>query len=213
MYLKTTIEQYISELSSGEPVPGGGSVSALVGSLGGALSNMVGNLTFPKKSFKELPEEDKDKLYRAQEDTKDLVEQLKLIIDEDSIAFRGVMEALKLPKDTEEEKNYRASKLEEGYKEALEVPLRCAKLSFEVLKLMDIFLQYGNVGAITDVGTGVLLSYSSVEGSLFNVLINLKYIKDIEYKERITNEIDELLNETKKIKEELLAGVYEAIAQ
>lgn len=211
MFLKTDIEQYLLELASGEPVPGGGSVAALVGSLGGALASMVANISFPKKSFKELAPDIKDKMVADHKRMEELIEELKVIIDEDSIAFRSALEAMKLPKDTEEEKKIRAARLEEGYKEALEVPLRCANLSFEVLELMDIFSKYGDISLITDVGIGVLLSYSAVESSIINVMINLKYIKDKEYKETITKEIDRLARESKTLKESLLKEVYEKL--
>ena len=121
MLIEKSLKEYILEASSGSPTPGGGSVSALVASLGAALTQMVGNLTFDKKTYDELSKEIKDKL----ENNFNLLEEKMLIlndiIDEDSKAFDGVMEAFKMPKDTEEKKA-RSNKIQEGYKRHWKFP-------------------------------------------------------------------------------------------
>ncbi len=208
MLIEKSLKEYILEASSGSPTPGGGSVSALVASLGAALTQMVGNLTFDKKTYDELSKEIKDKL----ENNFNLLEEKMLIlndiIDEDSKAFDGVMEAFKMPKDTEEEKKARSNKIQEGYKKALEVPLRCSEECFKVLELQEVFAFYGNKNAITDVGVGALLAYAGMEGALLNVKINLLSIKDEKYKKEIEERINVLLEEGHNLKEEIMKTVY-----
>lgn len=211
MLIELTVKDYVRSVSSESPTPGGGSVSALAGSLGGALTNM-GNLTIGKKVYDRVPEEQKVNMETAFQSIDRLIEELILIVDEDSTAFDDVMRAFKLPKETDEEKKLRTNAIQEGYKKAMEVPLRCAEKCLEILRLQDVFANYGNVNAITDVGVGTLLAYTGLEGALFNVIINLKSIKDQEYKAQIESKLDALMEEGKKLKEEMLAIVYKRLS-
>lgn len=211
MFINKSLKEYIAATASGEPTPGGGSVAALVGGLGGALTNMVSNLTVGKKAYEELSDEIKTEIAENSKEIEKLVEELSSIVDEDTKAFDKVMEAFKLSKETDEEKAARTKAIQEGYKIALEVPLRCAEKCLRVLELQDVFANYGNVNAITDVGVGTLLAYSGLEGALFNVTINLGSIKDEEFKKETSAKVDNLLNEGKKLKEELLKVVYKRL--
>lgn len=208
MLTNKSVDYYITQTASGEPTPGGGSVSALVGSLGAALISMVNNLTVGKKAYEELPDDVKAEFQKNFKEIEEVMEDLKAIIEEDTHAFSKVMDAFKLPKATDEEKEVRTQAIQEGYKVALEVPLRCAKKCLRALELQDIFAEYGNVQAITDVGVGTLLSYAGVEGALFNVIINVGAIKDQEFKAEVEAEIDSTLSRAKELKEELLKVVY-----
>ena len=144
---------------------------------------------------------------------KDKMDILSIIIDEDSKAFDGVMLAFQMPKNTENEKKTRIEAIQEGYKHALEVPLKCAKECLEVLRLQLLFASYGNKNAITDVGVGALLAYSGLEGALLNVRINLLSIKDVDYKSKINNEMNTIFEEGNKIREEVLKIVYERLSK
>ncbi|MBU5437987.1 cyclodeaminase/cyclohydrolase family protein [Tissierella sp. MSJ-40] len=212
MFIDKSLKEYIGDVSSNEPTPGGGSVSALAGSLGAALTAMVGNLTIGRKLYDELSDEIKQEMDRNFGEVGKSVEKLNHIVDEDTKAFDEVMDAFKLPKETDEEKKVRSKAIQEGYKKALEVPLRCAEECFHVLEMQKVFARYGNVNAITDVGVGTLLAYSGLEGALFNVKINLLSIKDEEYRNSIDSKVNSLLNEGKKLKEYLLEVVYERLA-
>lgn len=202
------LKEYVMEVASENPTPGGGSVAALVGSMGGALTNMVGNLTIGKKIYDDVPHEAKGKMEKNALELEGVVQSLLNIVDEDSTAFDGVMTAFKMPKNTEEEKKERFEAIQQGYKKALEVPLRCANECYKILELQDIFAEHGNINAITDVGVGTLLAYSGLEGALFNVTINLKGIKDEDYKNEIKSKVDALISNGKSLKEELLKTVY-----
>ena len=173
MFINNSLKEFIDVVASDNPTPGGGSVSALAGSLGGALTNMVGTLTIDKKVWEELSDEVKVEMKQAFDEMTEKINSLSKIVDEDSTAFDDVMTAFKMPKETDEEKKARSNAIQEGYKHALEVPLRCAEECFRVLELQEVFANYGNVNAITDVGVGTLLAYTGLEGALFNVTINL----------------------------------------
>lgn len=211
MFINKSLKEYIDSTASGEPTPGGGSVSALVGSLGGALTQMVSNLTVGKKAYEELSEEVKTTILENTKRIGKLVEVLNSIVDEDTKAFDKVMDAFKLPKASDDEKAKRSEAIQAGYKIALEVPLKSAKKCLEVLELQGVFADYGNANAITDVGVGTLLAYSGLEGALFNVTINVGSIKDQEYKKQVEKEADEILNKGKELKEGLLKVVYKRL--
>ena len=208
MLIERTAKDFVYDVASESPTPGGGSVAALVGSLGGALTNMVGNLTIDKKIYADVPEEKKAKMESNFKELEALVDELLDLVDEDSTAFDDVMQAFKLPKDTDENKKIRSEAIQSGYKKALEVPLRCGERCYDVLKLQDVFAEHGNINAITDVGVGTLLAYAGLEGALFNVTINLKSIKDQDYKNEMEKRVEKLLADGKSLRDSLLKVVY-----
>lgn len=211
MLINKSLSEFIDQAASDEPTPGGGSVSALAGSLGTALTKMVGELSFGKKAYEELDEEVKKEFKEKFGLLEAKVDELKTIVDTDATAFDSVMVAFKLPKETDEEKKARSAAIQEGYKKALEVPKRCADLCLEVLELQDVFAHYGNVNAITDVGVGALLAYSGLEGALLNVSINLLSIKDEDYRKNMEAEVERVLSKGKEKKEELMKIVYKRL--
>lgn len=211
LYVEKSLKDYIAEVASGAPTPGGGSVAALAASLGAALTSMVGNLTIGRKAYNELEDEIKKEMDDSFKKIQKSIQVLNGIVDEDTKAFDKVMEAFKLPKETEEEKAKRAEAIQEGYKVALEVPLRCAEECLTVLRLQKVFAEYGNVNAITDVGVGALLAAAALESAILNVKINLKGIKDEEFKKKIEDKIEDMMAEGTKLKEQWLKLVYEKL--
>lgn len=211
MFIEKSLKEYVANVASDNPTPGGGSVAALAGSLGGALTSMVKNLTVGKKAYEGLSEEIKSDILENAKAVEELTESLNGLVDEDTSAFDEVMKAFGLPKETDEDKAARSLAIQEGYRVALEVPLRSAEKCLRLLELQGIFAEYGNVNAITDVGVGTLLAYTGLEGSLFNVTINLGSIKDEAYKIEISTKVDSLLSKGKELKEELLKVVYKRL--
>ena len=208
MFINKSVNDYVNEVLSGEPTPGGGSVAALAGSLGAALTSMVGNLTFGKKAYKELDDEIKTEMDMAFKEVQKSIERLKEIVDEDTKAFDEVMIAFKMPKETEEDKKARTDAIQAGYKKALEVPFECAEECYKVLELQNVFAHYGNINAITDIGVGALLAVTGLEGAILNVKINLQSIKDEQYRNEMDKKADQLLEDGHKLKEELMKTVY-----
>lgn len=208
MLIEKSVKDFVEAVASKAPAPGGGSVAALTGGLGSALTAMVGNLTIGRKAYEALDEEKKKMLDVNFDEAMKLVERLNELVDEDTRSFNGVMAAFKMPKETDEEKAARSKAIQEATKEALEVPLDTAQRCLDVLKLQKAFAEYGNPNAITDIGVGALLGYSGLEGALFNVRINLSGIKDQEYVAKISKECEEIMNEGNSLKEEVLKIVY-----
>lgn len=211
MLLEKSVEEFVASVASKDPAPGGGSVAALSSSLGSALTTMVGNLTIGRKSYEKLTTEQQRAVDQNFENVQSLMERLNQLVEEDTTAFNGVMKAFKMPKDSDEEKKARKEAIEEATKEALEVPLTVGKESLEVLKLQQVFADYGNPNAITDVGVGALLAYAGLEGALFNVLINLQGLSDEEYIKDIKKQCEELKQEGNQLKEATLTTVYEKL--
>jgi len=187
-----TVKDFIEELGSNSPAPGGGSVAALCGSLSSALGSMVFNLTVGKKVYEALNEEEKGLVNKHLAITSDLKNEFLTLMNEDTEAFTGVMNALKLPKETDEDKAIRSAKIQEGYKEAIAVPLSVAKKAYEMYESILISVKYGNKNTISDGGVAALLAQCAIEGAIMNVKINLSAIKNSEYVKGISSQLKEL---------------------
>ncbi|MDO5028155.1 MAG: cyclodeaminase/cyclohydrolase family protein [Bacillota bacterium] len=203
-----TIEEFVSRTASGDPTPGGGSVSALAGSIGAALNSMVYNLTKGKKVYKELADQEQKELDQAVERFEDLTEKLLQAMEDDTKAFDGVMAAFAMAKETEEEKKARSAAIQVGYKEAMEVPLKTALLCLDSLKEMKLMAIRGSINAISDVGVGCLLVYAGLKGSLLNVRINLNSIKDQDFVKENTEKMEEILKTAQDLRTEVMEIVY-----
>lgn len=206
-----TLKDYVSKASSKDPVPGGGSVSALVGALGGALSNMVCALTENKKAFLALGAEERESFLNANEEISKLGEKIFEVVQRDAEVFNTLINAMKLPKETDEEKSKRNETLQALYKEALEVPMELAEGTYEILKRLPFLAKLGDKFAVSDAGCGALFAYAAGEAALFNVLINLNYITDLDYKEKMTEKKNFILRNSKLLRDEVLEIVYKRI--
>lgn len=197
MYIDTTIREYLNQIESGEPIPGGGSAASLVSSLGAALTLMTSNFSIDKEYFKKLDPNIQEKVREAHRDIKKSIDNFNRFIDEDAEGFASVILAYdeKIPESKDDKKK----RLEEHYKKALQSPLKCSRESLKLLKLQDIIVEYGNDETITDVGVGIILVYAALEGSLISVKINLNYIDDKDYKEEIEDEIKKIYKEASDI--------------
>lgn len=194
------ITDFVDEVSRETPAPGGGSIAALVGSLGAALASMVSNLTaFKRGSTKEQD----DILSNAAEKAQLLKDNLLKAVDDDTNAFNDFMSAKRLPNKTADEKLIRENAMQEGLKKAVNVPFNTASLSLEVIKLCKTVAEYGNPASITDVGVGAQCGFAGVKGGIFNVLINLKDIKDLifvnDMKAKCKHLEEEAISELKKV--------------
>ena len=196
-----TIEQFAMQTASNEPVPGGGSISALAGSLAAALTEMVAGLTIGKKKYADVEEEMKE----AVEPMKAVCAQLLDDIKRDSESFDQYMQALTLPKETEEEKAARTEAMQNGLKAAVEVPLSVAKAACSILPYAETMVVKGNKTAVTDALVATMMARTAVLGAGFNVKINLESIKDQEYVDRIGKEVAELEKQAIEQEKKILA--------
>lgn len=196
-----TIQEFAMQTASNEPVPGGGSISALAGSLAAALTEMVAGLTIGKKKYADVEEEMK----AAAEPMKAVCAQLLDDIKRDSESFDQYMQALTLPKETEEEKAARTEAMQNGLKAAVEVPLSVAKAACGILPYAETMVVKGNRTAVTDALVATMMARTAVLGAGFNVKINLESIKDQEYVDRIGKEVAELEKQAIEQEKKILA--------
>ena len=183
------VRDFIIELASDSPAPGGGSVAALCGALGAALASMVAGLTVGKEKHRENWEVMEKTGRKAAE----LRKTFEALIQEDTTAFNTYMSALKMPKETEEEKAARKEKMQQGLKEAAEVPLRTLEACRDLEELALPAVAKGNPNAITDGGTAALLALAAGKAAAYNIRINLGGIKDEAFVTHTENQVRELL--------------------
>jgi methenyltetrahydrofolate cyclohydrolase len=205
------VKKLIDEVDSKSPAPGGGSVSALAGTLGVSLTRMVGHLTVSKKKFLALDEHIQKDFNEKLSILENKKQELLALIDLDTEAFNLIMDAFKLPKNTEEEILVKNQKIQEATKIAILVPLKVASLSLESLENMEIIIKYGNKTAISDLGVSVLNLSSAVEGALMNVLINLPGLEDESLKQKYHQDSDLILKKTLQIKDDYLKIIYQEL--
>jgi len=188
------LTDFMDEVSRESPAPGGGSIAALAGALGASLSSMVSNLTANKRGSDEV-----DKILNdAAEECQQIKEALINAIDEDTNAFNAYMNARRLPNKTDDEKNAREEAMQAGLKQAVMVPLNTAKQSMRAIEIAEVVAKNGNPNSITDVGVGAQSAYTGVLGGIYNVLINLKEIKDEKFINKMRTECAELKDDAQK---------------
>ena len=169
-----SIQEFCNITASNEPVPGGGSVAALCGSLAGALTEMVTNLTIGRKKYVEIDHEMREICEKTNELRLGLLEDIK----KDSEAYNLVMNAYKLPKETDEEKEVRKLAIQEGLVEASKAPFEVAKKTIEIERLAAVVVEKGNKNAITDGMVAVMMARTAILGACQNVKVNLEFIDD-----------------------------------
>jgi len=205
--ISLTARGFVDEVSTESPAPGGGSVAALAGSLAAALSAMVANLTVGKKGYEKAWEELAGLAERAQE----VKDRLMRAVDDDTDAFNDLMEAMRLPKASDEQKAAREAAMELGYKKAAVVPLGTATACLEALELALAVAEKGNANSASDAGVAALMARAGVEGAGLNVLINLPSIKDAKFKEEHTMKAGELSARAAELCDGALAAVRKSI--
>ena len=182
----------IDLISDSSPAPGGGSVSAIAGSLGAALVSMVASLTHEKKDYIGSRKKMNEIGLAAQ----DLKARLIYLVEEDTQAFNSILVANRLPDKTSEQKEYKEKKVFQANKYAIEIPLETANLSLEVIKLSVDLIEYGNPNSVTDAEVASEVGLAGVRGGCMNVMINISGLENIDdYDPDIQHKIDSLNDE------------------
>ena len=205
--VQKTLTSFLDELASNSPAPGGGSVAALSGSLGSALTSMVCRLTIGKKKYAEVEAEMKAVL----ESSEKLRAVFTRLVDADTEAFNKVMDAYSLPKDTDDQKALRNAAIQEATKEAALVPLEVMKHGIDALALARTVAQKGNLNSASDAGVSALMIGACIEAAGLNVRINLTAIADAEFKEWRSSEVESIRRTGRDAAEEVLSIVTERI--
>ncbi len=185
---KLTVGEFLEKVASKAHVPGGGAVGAVAAALGSGLTEMVANLTIGKKKYQEWEAE----MERVVEKMEALREDLMSLAVKDMEAFDKFMEALKLPKETEEQKKIRSEKMQEALKHAIDIPYELARKVRDVIKETEVVTKFGNKNAVSDALSAAELLRAAFEMAKANVRINMKSLKDEKLKEYYAQEIDEL---------------------
>ena len=184
-----TVSGLLAAFRSSEPTPGGGSAAALAAAAGASLLAMVAGLPKPRATQPADLEKLKDAGIRATA----LASRLESLIDEDSNAYSGVVEAFRLPKSSDEEKAARSAAIQRALTSATEAPLTVMRHCAEALTLGPVAIELGNENAATDAQVGIGLLRAALQGAAANVEINLASLKDAEYVARVREESARLL--------------------
>ncbi len=198
-----TVKEFIDKVTGNDPVPGGGSVSALNGSLAASLAAMVANLTVGRKKYAEVNDEMEELSARLT----DLSAQLLNDVDRDAEAYDRVFAAFKLPKETDEEKAVRTEAIQRETKYAAQVPMEVARTAHTMLPLIDTVARKGNSNAVTDACVAMMCARTAVLGALLNVRINLTSITDEAFVKEMSAEAERLERETLAAEQQVLEYV------
>lgn len=201
------IYEFVDELASDSPAPGGGSIAALNGALAAGLSAMVGNLTYSKKKYKEVKEDMISVADKAQALKSFFIDA----IDSDTDAFNKIMDAFSMPKKSDEEIEARTKAIQDATKEATLIPFTVLKRSKEAAEFALIMSQKGNQNSLSDAGVAGLTASVAAEGALYNVLINLEDIEDEKFVEETKKEAVALNAEIQKICDDIKAIMHKSL--
>jgi len=203
MLVDKKLEEFLDELASSSPAPGGGSVSALLGALSSALTSMVCRLTENKKGYEGV----RGEIKKVLEESEMLRKRVTELIDEDTEVFNEVMSAFKMPK----EDLGRPKKIQDVMKKATEVPLKTMRECYKALELTRVVADKGNVNSVSDAGVAALTANTGVLAASLNAIINLKFIKDSEFIEKTTQEVTDLTKKSSELNKEIMRIVTQKI--
>ena len=209
MLMDLKVKEFADRLAAGVPTPGGGSASALAGCLAAALGSMVCDLTLGKPKYEAVRPE----MERAREALSGMRKDLQALVDRDADAYDEVARAMKLPRETPEEKAARQQAMGKANQFATEIPLKTAETCLAVLEQVKIVAEKGNPNAVSDAGVAAHLAHTGLSGAALNVRINLPGIPDRDRASQIEERLarmeagaERLLSETREIAARRMKG-------
>ncbi len=185
-----TIDDFLDSLASKTPTPGGGSVAAVIAAMAAALVSMVASLTIGKKKYVFVESQMQDLLEQSDELRKQSIAMIHADID----AFDQVMQAYKLPKQTDDEKNTRNQAIQDALKIATDVPLECAEACRSIMQLTKTAAEIGNKNVVSDAGVAVLATQAALRSAALNVYVNIGLIDDQEFTAKREKKLNVLLD-------------------
>ena len=207
MIVDRTIREFLDELASSAPTPGGGSAAALVGAVGAALLAMVGNLTAGKKGYEAVDRSMRDLV--AESDR--LRGELARLADEDVRVFGAVMAAYRMPRGGDAERAARRDAIQSALLDATEAPLELARVCGEVIELAAVAAEEGNSNVVSDAGVGVVVAHAALRAAALNVWINARSIDDRAFADRAVAELERLIAVGAERTEAVFARVRERL--
>ena len=207
MIVDRSIREFLDELASSAPTPGGGSAGALVGAVGAALIAMVGNLTAGKKGYEAVEGSMRDLVAEADR----LRAELVRLADEDVRVFGLVMAGYRMTRGDDAERAARRAAIQSALVDATEAPLALARTCSEVIKLAAVAAEEGNTNVVSDAGVGVVAAHAALRAAALNVYINAGSIEDREFAARAVAELERLLAAGAERTEAVFARVRERL--
>ena len=198
-----TLEEFLNQLASSEPTPGGGGAAAVMGAMGAGLLSMVARLTIGKQGYEGSNQEMEAQL----RNTEALRQQFYSLIEKDAQAFGRLMAAYRLPRESSAQTESRISAIQGALEEATRVPLICAEACAAGIRLAVQSASMGNRNVITDTGAGVLAFQAALRASALNVMINVPHIRARDFSEGAKITIDALLCEYLPLSEQVMKTV------
>ena len=195
---------FVAATASTEPTPGGGAIAALTAATGAALAEMVANLTFGKKGYEAVQTEMEELQAKAEAIRKRMLE----LSQADADVFNIFMNALGLPKNTDEEKAARTAAIQQAYKDAAMVPFEIGELANQIFDLAELASRKGNQNLITDGIIAAINARAAVKSAFLNVRINLSGIKDESFVAELTSKMYAIEKDL-DVKESSIIGLYE----
>ncbi len=190
--INMSLHAFVDETASESPAPGGGSVAAMVGSLGAALNAMVANLSAAKRGW-----EPQYAFFSAQAEAAQAIKkELLFLVDEDTRAFNAIMEAFALPKNDDKEKAQRKTAIQQATLHAIEVPFRVLEVAASIMEIAQQMTQKGNPNSLSDAAVGALCARTAVYGAYLNVCINASSLDDKALVEQYLEKSRVLLEDT-----------------
>ena len=208
MLTSLSVTDFLNEIASNSPAPGGGSAAALAASLGTALTSMVCRLTLGKKKYADVQSEMEEALKQSEE----LRAKCNAIIDEDTFAFNNVMEAYGLQKETEEQKTKREAEIQEAMRTATLVPLKLMGLCIDAMRFVKIIVEKGNQNSISDAGVAALMLHAGCEGAALNVKFNLASLIDAHFVDQIKTKLEQHQTSLNTLTSDIFACVNKPLA-
>lgn len=208
MYKEETVDRFLGDISSKTSTPGGGSVSAFVGTLGACLVSMSAGFTLGKEGFNDYEDQVNDLLAKSKEKG----EELMALMEEDIGAYNDVKKAFALSKSTEDDKARRSIAIQNAFMKAIDVPLRTMRSCLEILAYSDSLVNNVNPNLITEVGVAGLLADAALKGSMLNIEFNLNYIKDEEVAGNVKKELKDVLERAGKLIDNIMEKVKNGMA-
>jgi glutamate formiminotransferase / formiminotetrahydrofolate cyclodeaminase len=205
--IQLTAKGLANETASESMAPGGGSISAYVGALGVSLATMVANLSANKPGWEEKLNFFSDWACKGQE----IKNEMLFLVDEDTRSFNAIIDAIRLPKDSEEEKRVRLDSIEKASQYAAEVPFKVMQTAARTVDIIKAMTENGNKASITDAGVGALCCIAAIEGAYMNIRVNTKDLSDTQFVDTLNQKAYHLLQESKAELQALVDAVHKQI--
>lgn len=203
-----TLSKFADETLSEAPAPGGGSIAAYVGSLGAALGTMVANLSSHKRGWDDRWDFFGDWAEKGVQYQKALLQ----LVDADTASFNAILDAYRLPKDSDEERRMRSEAIQQATRGAIETPLKCAETAFASMEIMEAMAEHGMASSITDAAVGAICARAAVRGAIYNVRINCADYKDADYVSATLERCDVLNRAVSEREDQIIALVEQRMA-